>query len=110
MATAERDERLHVAEHSLVPRVRGRAPGFGGLVRSCDVYITNHPLPMRRMLKLNYEDLKPFNERMIYASLTAYGEEGPDRDREGFDLVAYWARSGLMDLVRSGDAQPAQAS
>jgi crotonobetainyl-CoA:carnitine CoA-transferase CaiB-like acyl-CoA transferase len=79
------------------------------LIRSCDVYITNHPLPMRRALKLTYDDVRPLNDRMIYASLTAYGEEGPDRDREGFDLVAYWARSGLMDLVRSGDAQPAPA-
>ena len=79
------------------------------LIRGCDVYITNHPLPMRRALKLNYEDLKPLNEQMIYASLTAYGEEGPDRDREGFDLVAYWARTGLMDLVRTGDAEPAQS-
>jgi len=79
------------------------------LVADCDVYITNQPLPMRRALKLNFEDLRPLNERMIYASLTAYGEEGPDRDREGFDLVAYWARSGLMDLVRTGDVPPAQS-
>lgn len=79
------------------------------LIRDCDVYITNHPLPMRRALKLNYEDIAPLNERMIYASLTAYGEEGPDRDREGFDLVAYWARAGLMDLVRTGDVPPAQS-
>ena len=77
------------------------------LIRDCDVYITNHPLPMRRALGLNYEDVLPLNERLIYASLTAYGEEGPDKDREGFDLVAYWARSGLMDLVRTGDAAPA---
>lgn len=79
------------------------------LVEDCDVYITNQPLPMRRALKLNYEDLRGLNARMIYASLTAYGEEGPDRDREGFDLVAYWARSGLMDLVRTGDVAPAQS-
>jgi formyl-CoA transferase len=79
------------------------------LVRECDVYITNNPLPMRRALKLNYADLKPLNERMIYASLTSYGEEGPEKDREAFDLVAYWARTGLMDLVRTGDAPPAQA-
>ncbi|MEX2327014.1 MAG: CoA transferase, partial [Pseudomonadales bacterium] len=79
------------------------------LVAECDVYITNHPLPMRRQLGLNYEDLKPLNEKMIYASLTAYGEEGPDRDKEGFDLVAYWGRTGLMDLVRDAGAPPAQA-
>lgn len=79
------------------------------LVRECDVYITNHPLPMRRALNLEYEDLKALNPNMIYASLTAYGEEGPDRDREGFDLVAWWGRTGLMDLVRTGDAPPAQS-
>lgn len=79
------------------------------LVRQCDVYVTNYPLPMRRRLNLTYEDLKPMNPSMIYASLTAYGEKGPERDREGFDLVAYWSRSGLMDLVRNPDGIPAHS-
>jgi crotonobetainyl-CoA:carnitine CoA-transferase CaiB-like acyl-CoA transferase len=79
------------------------------LVRACDVYITNQPLPMRRALRLTWEDLQPLNERMIYASLTAYGEEGPERDKEGFDLVAYWARSGLMNQMRHKGAEPFQA-
>jgi crotonobetainyl-CoA:carnitine CoA-transferase CaiB-like acyl-CoA transferase len=78
------------------------------LVSDCDVYITNQPFPMRRKLGLGYEDLKPLNPGMIFASLTAYGEQGPDSDREGFDLVAYWARTGLMDLVRAPGAPPAQ--
>jgi len=46
---------------------------------------------------------------MIYASLTAYGEEGPERDAEGFDLVAYWSRSGLMNQMRHKGTQPFQA-
>jgi crotonobetainyl-CoA:carnitine CoA-transferase CaiB-like acyl-CoA transferase len=79
------------------------------LVKECDVYVTNQPFPMRRALDLNYEDLKKINPSMIYASLTAYGEQGPDRDREGFDLVAYWARTGLMDLVRDPLGKPAQS-
>ena len=53
------------------------------LVRDCDVFITNQPFPTRRKLRLNYEDLAPENERMIYASLTAYGEYGPDAELEG---------------------------
>lgn len=77
------------------------------LVSRCDVYVTNYPLPMRRSLGLTYDDLKPLNPRMIYASLTAYGEQGPEQDREGFDLIAYWSRTGLMDLVRHTDAKPA---
>jgi crotonobetainyl-CoA:carnitine CoA-transferase CaiB-like acyl-CoA transferase len=79
------------------------------MVRGCDVYITNQPLPMRRALGLTWEDLQPLNARMIYASLTAYGEEGPERDNEGFDLVAYWSRSGLMNQMRHKGTQPVQA-
>lgn len=79
------------------------------LVAGCDVYVTNHPFPLRDRFGLNYEQLRPLNERMIYASLTAYGEKGPDRDKEGFDLVGYWSRSGLMDMVRSHGARPVQA-
>ncbi len=79
------------------------------LVRDSDVYITNTTHPMRRAWGLTYEDLAAINPRLIYASLTAYGEQGPERDREGFDLVAYWGRSGLMDLVRAPGAGPAPA-
>jgi len=79
------------------------------LVMQCDVYVTNLPQPMRRQWQLTYEDLAVINPAMIYASLTAYGENGPERDREGFDLVAYWSRSGLMDLVRAPGASPAPA-
>lgn len=79
------------------------------LVAECDVYVTNTPHPMRREWGLTYEELASLNSRLIYASLTAYGELGPERDREGFDLVAYWARSGLMDLVRAPGADPAPA-
>ncbi len=79
------------------------------LVRNCDVYVTNQPLPMRRALALTYEDLAPLNERMIYASLTPYGEEGPERDKEAFDLVAYWSRSGLMHQMRHKGTEPFQA-
>ncbi|MBX3706116.1 MAG: CoA transferase [Pseudomonadales bacterium] len=79
------------------------------MIRGCDVYITNQPLPMRRALGLTWEDLRPLNERMIYASLTGYGEEGPERDRESFDLVAYWSRSGLMNQMRHKGVQPFQA-
>ncbi len=79
------------------------------LVAQCDVYITNQPHPVRESLKLTYDDLRPLNPRMIYTSLTAYGEEGPERDRKGFDQLAYWARSGLMDLMREPGTMPTQA-
>lgn len=79
------------------------------LVERCDVYVTNQPFPVRRRFSTRYEDLQPLNPGMVYASLSAYGEEGPDRDMEGFDLVAYWSRTGLMDQVRAVNADPAQS-
>ncbi len=78
------------------------------LVAECDVFITNQPYSVRESLGICYEDLKPLNEKMIYASLTAYGEQGPERYRKGFDQLAYWARSGLMDLMREPGTVPAQ--
>ncbi len=71
------------------------------LVADADVLITNFPLPVRAKLKLRYEDLRPYNPRLIYASMTAYGEQGAEADKAGFDSTALWARSGLMDLLRS---------
>ncbi|MEM9623038.1 MAG: CaiB/BaiF CoA-transferase family protein [Pseudomonadota bacterium] len=79
------------------------------LIQEADVYVTNHSPQMRENWSLTYADLQALNPRLIYAALTAYGETGPERDREGFDLVAYWSRSGLMDLVRAPGAAPAPA-
>jgi crotonobetainyl-CoA:carnitine CoA-transferase CaiB-like acyl-CoA transferase len=78
------------------------------LVRKADVFITNFPFPVRERLGLRAEDLLHLNERLIYASLTPYGEHGPERDRTGFDTTAWWARSGLMHMVRAtNDTEPA---
>src|SRR3546814_8301516 len=50
----------------------------------------------------------PLNERLVYASITAYGEVGPEASKTGFDSTALWARTGLMDAVRaSRETSPA---
>jgi len=46
------------------------------LIARADVFITNFPGPIRERLRLRAEDILPLNERIIYASLTPYGEEG----------------------------------
>ncbi len=76
------------------------------LVADADVFITNLPLPARRRLGIAWEDLRPLNPRLVYGSFTAYGEQGPEADKSGFDSTAYWARSGLMDLVRADATSP----
>ncbi|MFT7221159.1 MAG: crotonobetainyl-CoA:carnitine CoA-transferase CaiB-like acyl-CoA transferase [Candidatus Azotimanducaceae bacterium] len=79
------------------------------LIEDCDVFLTNQPLSQRRAFRLQFDDIKSLNEKMIYASLTPYGELGPDSDDEAFDLVAYWNRSGLMNQMRKPGAEPRQA-
>ena len=76
------------------------------LVKEADVFITNMPFPIRKKLKITAEDIMPNNERIIYASLTGYGEVGPDADRTAYDSMAWWARSGLMDFVRPSNNSP----
>ena len=80
------------------------------LVSTADVFVTNLPLDARPRLGVRYQDLAPLNSRLIYASLTAYGETGEEAGRPGFDSTALWARTGLMDLVRpSPESPPARA-
>ena len=76
------------------------------LVKEADVFITNMPFPIRTKLKITAEDIMPHNEKIIYASLTGYGEVGPDADRTAYDSMAWWARSGLMDFVRPSNNSP----
>jgi crotonobetainyl-CoA:carnitine CoA-transferase CaiB-like acyl-CoA transferase len=80
------------------------------LVEGADVFVTNFPLPVRDRLLIAPAHLLPRNSRLIYASFTAYGEAGPEAAKTGFDSTAYWARTGLMDMVRaSADTPPVRS-
>src|SRR6201995_398726 len=71
------------------------------LVAESDVFITNMPPQVRAKLGITHDHLAHLNPRLIYASFTGYGEKGEEANKPGFDSNAYWARSGLMDLVRA---------
>jgi len=85
-------------------------PVLHRLVREADVFVTNVPLDGRARLGVRWEDLSPLNPRLVYASITAYGETGPEASRPGFDSTALWARTGLMDLVRPSPEAPPSRS
>ncbi len=68
------------------------------------MFITNFPPGVRSRLRISYAELTPLNPRLIYASFTGYGEKGEEANKPGFDSNAYWARSGLMDLVRTDES------
>ena len=76
------------------------------LVKWTDVLIVNTPHLSRKKLKLEYDDVAQWNSRLIYADLTGYGEKGPDADLPGFDVTAYWSRTGLLSLMREAGSPP----
>jgi crotonobetainyl-CoA:carnitine CoA-transferase CaiB-like acyl-CoA transferase len=76
------------------------------LVEWADVVITNFPHGVREKLHLGYDEVSAWNPRVIYADVTGYGDAGPDAKLPGFDLTAYWARSGLLASTRDAGAPP----
>ncbi|MEJ0024790.1 MAG: CoA transferase [Rhizomicrobium sp.] len=76
------------------------------LVQWADVLIVNTPHPARKRLKLEYDDVAPWNPRLVYADITGFGEKGPDADLPGFDITSYWARSGLLSMTRDAGLPP----
>src|SRR6201988_4039546 len=79
---------------------------FERLVKLADALINNTPHPARKKLKLEYDDVAHWNPRLIYADLTGFGEKGPDAALPGFDITAYWPRSGLLSMTRAAGVPP----
>ena len=76
------------------------------LVKDADVFLTNvRPGGLERS-GLDYASLSAINPRLVYASVTGYGLEGAERDRPGFDIAAFWARSGLGYLETVKGTEP----
>jgi len=81
------------------------------LIKKADIFITNYPFPIRAKLKINSEDILEENKKLIYASLSPYGEKGDEKDKTGYDATAWWARSGLMHAVRNNsNSEPSSST
>ncbi len=76
------------------------------LLDSADVFVSNvRPAALGR-LGLDPETLRERNPRLIYASVTGYGQEGPDKDAAAYDIAAFWARSGIAASLTAPGGQP----
>lgn len=76
------------------------------LIAGADVFVNNlRPYEVEKF-NLSYEVLQKANPKLIYANLTGYGQKGPEKNNGGYDSVAFWARSGVMDLMHDIDAAP----
>jgi crotonobetainyl-CoA:carnitine CoA-transferase CaiB-like acyl-CoA transferase len=76
------------------------------VIETADVLLTNM-LPHRRpKYGLDPETLLGRHPELVYASLTGYGMRGEEASTPSFDYAAYWARSGLMDLMHDEGTPP----
>ncbi len=75
------------------------------MAASADVLLENYRTGTLAKYGLDYESLRPTNPRLVYGSLTGFGQSGPYAERAGYDYVAQ-AMSGLMALTGLPDGQP----
>jgi crotonobetainyl-CoA:carnitine CoA-transferase CaiB-like acyl-CoA transferase len=79
------------------------------LIRGADVFITNVRPDALSRLGLDHPSLAELNPRLVYGLITGYGERGPDANRPAYDVAAFWARSGVADLLtKPGETPPFQ--
>ncbi|MBU2055819.1 MAG: CoA transferase [Proteobacteria bacterium] len=76
------------------------------LCAEADVFLNNlRPYEMGKF-NLSYEAVSKRNPKLIYANLTGYGLKGPEKNAGGYDSVAFWARSGVMEMMHDSDTAP----
>ena len=77
------------------------------LIATADVFVTNMRPKFLERVGLDHATLLAKHSGLVYASLTAYGLEGPDCDAPGYDMAAYSGRSGLAERATpTGTAPP----
>ncbi|HXS40140.1 MAG TPA: CoA transferase [Stellaceae bacterium] len=78
------------------------------LVKDADVLVENYRPDVKFRLGIDYETLKPINKRLVYASISGFGQDGPYRDRPGFDPIAQ-GMGGLMAVTGLPGQGPVRA-
>ena len=68
------------------------------LAARADVLVENFRPDVKHRLGIAYEDLRPVNPRLVYASISGFGQDGPYAKRPGFDLIAQ-AMGGMMSIT-----------
>ena len=76
-----------------------------GLCEKCDVVIENYKVGTLKRYGLAYDDVRKVNPRVIYCSITGFGQDGPDADQAGYDLL-FQGMGGLMSMTGEPDGVP----
>jgi len=76
------------------------------LVERADIFLTSFLPAARRRLRIEYEDLKAINPRLIYAKGSGQGPKGPEAERGGFDAGSFWSRGGVAHMLTEPGRPP----
>jgi crotonobetainyl-CoA:carnitine CoA-transferase CaiB-like acyl-CoA transferase len=79
------------------------------LARTADILVENYRPGVMAALALDYASLAGLNPRLIYASISGYGQSGPMKHKGGFELVAQGV-SGIMSVTGEPDGAPVKSS
>lgn len=82
---------------------------FYELVKTADVLVENNRPGVAKRLKIDYETIKEVNPKMVYASISGFGQTGPWASRPGLDLIAQ-ATSGVMSAMGHPGGLPVKSS
>lgn len=69
------------------------------LVRGADVFMTSFRADALKRLGMTRDELTAINPRLVYARGDAFGPDGPDSHKPGYDITAFWARGGVGSMV-----------
>ncbi len=76
------------------------------LVKTADIFLTNFRPQARKNLRIDVDDLRAVNPRLIYVRGSAHGQRGPESERGGYDGCSFWARGGSADIISDPDDYP----
>ena len=88
-------------------KTRSGQDAFKRLVNTSDIVIENYRPGVMRTFGLDYASLAPHHPSLIYASISGYGQTGPNASKGGFDLIAQGV-SGLMSVTGEPGRPPAK--
>jgi crotonobetainyl-CoA:carnitine CoA-transferase CaiB-like acyl-CoA transferase len=77
------------------------------LVRTADVFLQNYRPGVAKRLGVDYETLSKINPRLVYVSMSGYGESGPYVNRPGQDLLLQAMSGAMLSAGRAGEAPTA---
>ena len=83
---------------------RGREV-FLRLVRRADVVVENYRPDVKKRLEIDYESLRKINPKIVYGSISGFGQDGPYQKRPGFDQIAQ-GMGGLMSITGAPGGGP----